>query len=348
MMQKAAKVALIKTVILLAIVLAFLAAINFAVSMQISSAEEDLAKMNAQVMQVKSKLSEIKIEQKVREEANRFYANYEISDSAEPENFTRDKARANIASMRKRFGLNSIQLSNTGFKEVKTDLATARSIALASYATIRFTAAYDVPIYDMVASVEDTLPGIVSVSSVKIKRIGSANDMVMESITKGNEVNLISGEISFNWFGVVDPTLIQQQPLELSDEDHEQNLKNIFDAISEVSGNLNKVTLSDKNKPAENTAPKPAMTKLMPVQGVQPAKQFGAAKKPEAAKENKPAATPATPSAKSAAQPVTSANPQKPVQKLQGIQPRNSIPGIPPKPPLPDLKLEKKGGGNAN
>ncbi len=350
-MKVAAIKSLIKVVILLVAVVVFLGSVNYVVSMQISNAEEELTRMNAQVMQVKSKLAEIKTEQKIREEAKSFYDVYAASESADPQSFTRDSARANIASMRKRFGLNSIQLNNSGFREVKHKLSGEKTVALASYATIRFSCSYDMPIYEFLAAIEDTLPGVVSISSVNIKRTGTVDDNVLAGIAKGNEVNIVTGDVSFNWFGVVDPTLVAAiQPVE--GEEHIDNLKNIFDAMAEVSKDLDKTTqqLNEANKEMEqgaaemnaamakidaNLKNKPS-NKLVPINGLQPAKQFGGDKKAPATPEVKTPAPAAATTAKPA--PAATSKPATAV-KLQSLKPANNAPVTP---------ADKKGGANAN
>ena len=342
MMYSVARTELIKVGALLGAVLLILFGINYGLSMQIASSEDELAKLNAQVLQVKSKLSEITIERKSRDEARAFYQTYSTSESAKPENFVRESAKSTIASMRKQFGLNSIQLNNTGFKEVKTPLSTPESVALNSYATVRFTASYDIPVYDLIATIEDSLPGVVTISSVNIKKTAEANDAAISRITSGQEVSLVSGDISFNWFGVVDPNLRVVSKPEISEDDHMGNLENIFGAMGDVAGQENNSVV------AAPVQPQTATPKLKPITGVAPVKKLGDIKSVSMAP------VPAKPSQAAAnIAPRPSVIEPSPmggyaVQKLQAIQPQNTMPAVPAQPHLPDAILRKKGGSNEN
>lgn len=241
---------LIKLAIALAVIVTIFGVMDYFLSSQIDSANEELTRINGQVVTLKGRLVEITNEQKKRVDAQEFYNDYKDSPSARPENFNRDKARSFIARMRQQFGLNGLQASNLSFRELRTAQETERSIIVKTSASIRFSSAYDMPVYDFIAAMDDQLPGQIVINNVSIKRLSEPDAVAIADITRGVERNLVQGEISFDWYGIVDPTM-RQKPEAISPADlmPETDISNIFDAMQDVE--------NEKKQAEKDLEPKP-------------------------------------------------------------------------------------------
>jgi hypothetical protein len=333
---------LIRAAVLLLLAIAAVLGIDAFSSRYVQVMEEDLQAIETQITNIRAKYNQSLAEQKTSLEAIDFFKKYAGSADYKAENFSKTGAMVFLNQYRERYGLNDVQISLGSFVD-QPATKKENAILSKSNASIKVSAAYDIPIYNLLASLDKDFPGDVVINSLAIKKNISPDAKNIADISSGKNVNVVSADIKMDWYQTKD---LVGTPISIGDKS-----AIAIDANTQVPAALEPIKLDEiinpeQQKPAE---PKPAEAKPVVT-------------KPEATKPANnpliPPLDPAKPNAQNSAAPAkpAQATPKPDVtggQALKDLIPNQPEPSLikPVEVQIPrpeDLQADpKKGGSNA-
>jgi len=204
MLRNSLKKKIIKKLVILGLSVVAMIAIGLFVSGYHNKVSEDLGRLNQKLVGTRVKIDEAKVEEKDREEAIKLSNYYLMSGNLNQSKYNRVMAKLYLSKMRQRFGLSDLQLSINNFENVESVNSSQPMRLKVASAIVKFASSYDVPTYEFLAALEDSLPGIVVIKEIDFsKKIDVSSEGFKLSQFKGGQ-DVIMGQVAFDWFAITD------------------------------------------------------------------------------------------------------------------------------------------------
>ncbi len=113
----------------------------------------------------------------------------------------RQVMRDRLDAYRSEYYLSSLTLAVDPIQESKTARGVSSTV-VSSEVSVSFGALTDADVYDMMQSMQRTLPGEIRVTAFNIRQEGKVDNAAIANIAKGGDTAFVRGDIKFTWFGI--------------------------------------------------------------------------------------------------------------------------------------------------
>ena len=119
------------------------------------------------------------------------------------ESLSRDSAKKLLDRLKEEYLLSSLSLTLTPTVEIKdSPVSTKTATLVSSEVTLRFDGMSDEQIFSFVNAISKEFTGYLRFTRFELTRNKEVTTDVLRSIGKGERPALVSGELSFKWFGL--------------------------------------------------------------------------------------------------------------------------------------------------
>jgi len=195
---------LIKHAIIISVTISILLGINIYISGYSDDLSGELAQKQSANDSIKSQYNNIMTKAGFSDKVVSFYNSYKLNHNAEF-SINREDAKKIISELRKKHHLaESLEMTILPSTEVQgTAFKLDSGVAIKNEVTLKFGAVNDNSVYNFIEELNYTMPGIILVHSLKLKRENDlSSDYVSSSLSSHKISPLINGELSFSWIGI--------------------------------------------------------------------------------------------------------------------------------------------------